>query len=95
MSSRRFQPAALARLLLELALATFTMWLVVQNLLLVVLEPWKSPPAALLLAGSLIKISATLIAALWPWALALLLIAGALLAGLMRRVPVREEVRHG
>lgn len=89
------RPAAIARLALELTLATFTMWLVVQNALILALDPWKSPPPALLVAGSLIKVSATLIAVLWPWMLVMLLVASALIAGLTRRVPVGEEVRHG
>jgi len=95
MSDRRLKPAAIARLLLELALATFTMWLVVQNALILALDPWKAPPPALLVLGSLIKVSATLIAALWPWIAAATFIALALIVALTRHVPVRKEVRHG
>lgn len=95
MTSRRLSPASVARLLLELALAAFTIWLVVQNALILALEPWKSPPPALLVVGSLIKVAATLVAAVWPWAVVLLLLAAAIIAGLTRGVPVRGEARHG
>lgn len=95
MSDCRLKPAALARLLLELALATFTMWLVVQNALILALEPWKAPPPALLVLGSLVKVSATLVAALWPWVAVAMLAASALIVALTRGVPVGKEVRHG
>lgn len=95
MSERRWKIGSLARLALELALATFTMWLVVQNALILALEPWKTPPPALVVAGSLIKVSATLIAALWPWVAAALVVAAALIVALTRRAPVAQEVRHG
>ena len=95
MSDLRMKPAAVARLMLELALATFTMWLVVQNALIVALEPWKTAPQALVVLGSLIKVSATLVAALWPWVAVAMLAASALIVALTRRVPVAKEVRHG
>lgn len=95
MSERRLRPTALARFALELALATFTLWLIVQNVLIVVLEPWKAPPAAIVVAGSVVKIALTVIAAVWPWLLAAAVIAAVLIAGLTRRVPVWEEVRRG
>jgi hypothetical protein len=95
MRKESWKAGAIARLALELALATFTMWLVVQNALILALEPWKPAPPALLVLGSLIKVSASLVAALWPWVVAALVAASVLIVALTRRVPVRKEVRHG
>jgi len=95
MASPRMTRSGLARLALELALVSFTLWLVVQNAVLLALDPWKQPPPALVVFGTLFKVSAMLVLALLPWLAAMLLVASALIVGLTRRTPVGEEVRRG
>jgi hypothetical protein len=46
----------IARVAVELVLASFAVWLVVQNAVLLLLHPWKSTPAPLVVAGALFKV---------------------------------------
>ncbi len=93
MHSRNIEVGMLARVVVELALATFTLWLVVQNAALLLIHPWKEAPAALVVAGALVKLSVHLLGVLWPWMLVAAPTAGAMLVALTRQ-DAGSEARH-
>lgn len=93
MSSLRLSKGRLARLAVELALASFTMWLIAENIVLLALAPWKQTPAPLIVLGAVLKVAWILIARAWPWMLGAAIVAGVLTAALAH-APAPREVRH-
>lgn len=95
MTTRGIRAADVARIALELILATFAIWLVVQNTLLLWQGPWA--PHALAVAGVLFKVARMLVAALWPWPLMILavssMLGAAIAAGLLGGVAAKEVRR--
>ncbi len=89
----RLRPASVARLALELALATFTLWLVVQNAALLLYGAPGSPRAFVLL-GALLKALVTVLGAVWPWSLVALALVGAPVAALLARLFEDREERR-
>jgi len=97
MTTRGRRAVAVGRILVELTLAAFAIWLVVQNALLLWHGPWAVTPPALVLAGALLKTGRILITALWPWPLMIFAISAmlgaALTAGLLGGIATREARR--
>ena len=93
MGSLQMSKGRLARLALELALASFTMWLIAQNAVLLALSPWKQTPAPFVVAGAVLKVVWIVIVRAWPWMLGAAIVAGVLVAALAH-APAPREVRH-
>jgi hypothetical protein len=93
MRSLRLSRGRIARLIVELALVSFTLWLVAQNAMLLVLNPGKETPAPLIVLGAALKVAMVLVERLWPWMLGAALAAG-LMAAALTHAPARREVRH-
>jgi len=79
------------RLAIELVLGAFACWLVIQNLLLLALEPWATRPAALVAIAAVLRAGVHLIVAVWPIALFL----AATLVALTTALVVRFARAHG
>jgi hypothetical protein len=82
-----------ARVAVELVLATFAAWLVVQNAALILMHPWKETPAPLVVAGALLKVALHLASVVWPWVLVAAPTAAVIVLTLTRNAG-RREVRH-
>jgi predicted branched-subunit amino acid permease len=97
MERPRITTGHVARVAVELLLATLSLWLVVQNLLLIATHPWKSTPQALVAAQALLKVGAALTVALGPWMALAGLVAGVGAIWLLREHPSRPagEARNG
>ena len=80
-----------ARLAIELVLAALACWLVIQNTLLLALDPWVARPAVLVVVAAVLKAAGHVIAASWPLivfnAVAVGAIASVLAARALARAP--------
>lgn len=89
MGAANVRSAAVARLAIELMLAAFAAWLVLQNTLLLALDPLAVRPPAWVAAAALVKALGLVALAVWPWAVAaaagFALCAGLLAVGLLAR----------
>ena len=98
MRSASQSPRMGARRLGLLALAACTVWLVIQNTLLVLAVTWGDPSKAGRVALALLKAAALVTASFWtsPIAAALVALALVLLLARARPAPVASrEARHG
>lgn len=97
MTTRGIRATAVLRIVAELTLAAFAIWLVVQNALLLWHGPWAVTPPALVLAGALLKTGRMLLSALWPWPLLIFavssMLGAAIAAGLLVGVAPKEASR--
>lgn len=98
MTTHGIRAASIARILVELTLAALAIWLVVQNVMLLSVGSWASPPAALVLASVLFKTAKILIAALWPWPLMIAavsaMLGAAIAAALLGGAAARAKEAH-
>jgi len=80
-----------------LVLAACTVWLVIQNTLLMAALAWRDPAVTVQVVLAVVKAGALVAAKFWASPAAAALAAAVLLALLLRRVPIeaREEARHG
>lgn len=80
-----------------LVLAACTVWLVIQNTLLMAALAWRDPATMVQVGLAVLKAGALVGAKFWASPAAAALAAAVLLALLLRRVPVqaREGARHG
>jgi len=81
-----------------IALGACTLWLVVQNAVLLAAVLWTDAPTTARVVAALVKASTLLIARFWSTPAAIAILAG-VLTGLALRAqpaaPTRAEVRHG
>lgn len=87
------------RLALEVGLGACTLWLLVQNFVLVMwIQSWRDSQESLLVASVVLKAARVVLAALWPWpavgCLAIIVLALLALRGLAWPGAGRE-VAHG
>ena len=96
---RRSQPAAFgAGKVGLLVLGVCTVWLVIQNTLLILAMMWSDPSVTGRIAIAVVKAGALVAARFWGSPAAAVLAAAVLLALLLRArptPPARSEVRHG
>lgn len=93
MNAAKVRGAEVGRLALELVLASFACWLVIQNTLLLAFDPWASRPVALVAAGALMKAAGLVLASVWPWAV--LAAVGFGLSGLWLAARIAASRRNG
>jgi len=93
MNAAKVRGSEVARLALELMLASFACWLVIQNTLLLAFDPWASRPVALVAASALVKAAGLVLASVWPWAV--LAAVGSGLTGLWLAARIAASRRHG
>lgn len=55
------------RITIEVLLASFACWLVVQNALLLALDPWALRPAVWAAIAAIFKAAGLVLALVWPW----------------------------
>ncbi len=83
----------------ELMLAIFAVWLVIQNLVLLVFVPWSDLGRVAVVVGALVKAALLVVAPLWFLPIAIL--TGVALTSMTvresvgPRAGVKVEVRHG
>jgi hypothetical protein len=81
-----------------IVLGACTLWLVIQNTVVMAAVLWTDPPTAARVVAALVKVSTLLIARFWSTPAAIAILAG-ILTGLALRAqpapPARAEVRHG
>lgn len=84
MTRASLRAARIARVALELLLATLALWLVVQNALLLAASPWKATPAALVVVEALGKVGFAVLRTIGPWAALAAIAAGLGMAWVLR-----------
>ena len=99
MASRTLPARENLRLALELGLGACTLWLLVQNAMLVMwIQSWRDSRESLIVASVVLKAARVVLGALWPWpavaCLAFVVMAAFALRGFAQPNAGRE-VAHG
>lgn len=84
------------RLALEILLGACTLWLVVQNLALLTMMPWKEVPALMIAATAVVRAGWLVLREMWPLTVFAVITASIIMATLASRGETRNtrEARH-